>query len=162
MSDEASGPEDDDETSKAMWRTKMIFKGSYGEVTPDAVAKLSFIEVLAADWRCDEVHCTNWLQSPLTPRPHERGKIPTISVYATPVAHHDLAPYNFGINRTWFDKHKKHPEYRSLLVDWDKYADPAGLGTNRMQAGEDEPVVEAPQLNREDDSEADAARSEEK
>lgn len=69
----------------------------------------------------------------------------------------DLAPYNFGINRTWFDKYKNHPEYRSLLVDWYKYADPAGLGTNGMQAGEVERVVDAPQLTVEDDSEANAA-----
>lgn len=55
MSDEASGPEDEDETSMAVWRTKMIFKGGYGDVAPDAVAKLSFVEVLDADWRSNQV-----------------------------------------------------------------------------------------------------------
>ncbi|KAJ7838411.1 hypothetical protein B0H13DRAFT_2367481 [Mycena leptocephala] len=59
----------------------------------------------------------------------------------------ELAPYNFGINQTWFALNKKNPEYAHLLNDWGKYTDPEGFRTPDLvavdEAGEyAEPAVE--------------------
>ncbi|KAF7368205.1 hypothetical protein MVEN_00140100 [Mycena venus] len=45
------------------------------------------------------------------------------------------APYNFGINRAWFERYKDHPQYAPLLEDWDQYIDPGGLGTSQHASG---------------------------
>jgi hypothetical protein len=55
MSDEHSGPEDDGETSKAVWMTKMAFKAGHLNASDSALAKLKLLEVLDAPWRSVEV-----------------------------------------------------------------------------------------------------------
>ena len=37
------------------------------------------------------------------------------------------APYDFGINTTWYEKHKE--TYANVISDWYQYRDPAGFGT---------------------------------
>jgi hypothetical protein len=55
MSDEYSGPEDDGETSKAVWKTKMAFKAGQLNASDSALSKLEFLAVLDAPWRSVEV-----------------------------------------------------------------------------------------------------------
>jgi hypothetical protein len=50
MSDEASGPEDNSETNKAVWETRMALKRGYEHAN-----NKNFLEVLAYEWRSDEV-----------------------------------------------------------------------------------------------------------
>ncbi|KAF7368206.1 hypothetical protein MVEN_00140200 [Mycena venus] len=50
MSDEASGPEDNDDTSKAVWKTRMALKRGFEHDTDK-----EFLEVLTCDWRSDEM-----------------------------------------------------------------------------------------------------------
>jgi hypothetical protein len=45
-----------------------------------------------------------------------------------------IAPYNFGINKTWLEMYKDDPEYKHLLADWGSYDDPVGFGTNKEMA----------------------------
>ena len=37
------------------------------------------------------------------------------------------APYDFGINTTWYEKHKE--TYANVISDWYQYRDPARFGT---------------------------------
>ncbi|KAJ7794108.1 hypothetical protein B0H13DRAFT_2393489 [Mycena leptocephala] len=50
MSDEASGPEDNSETNKAVWETRMALKRGYEHAN-----NKNILEVLACEWRSDEV-----------------------------------------------------------------------------------------------------------
>lgn len=49
-----------------------------------------------------------------------------------------VAPFDFGINREWFNAHKGKNPYRVLLEDWDKYGDPEGFGSKATAGLEDE------------------------
>jgi hypothetical protein len=55
MSDEASGPENEDTRGLAAWKTRMAYTNGYDDVSAAALAKLNFLEVLEAPWRSDEV-----------------------------------------------------------------------------------------------------------
>ncbi|KAJ7853450.1 hypothetical protein B0H13DRAFT_2580483 [Mycena leptocephala] len=50
MSDEASGPEDNGETNKAIWETQMALKRGYEHANDK-----NFLKVLAWEWRSDEM-----------------------------------------------------------------------------------------------------------
>ncbi|KAJ7692609.1 hypothetical protein B0H17DRAFT_1133082 [Mycena rosella] len=60
ISDEASGPEDDDDTSKAVWKTWMAFKHGYDNGSSNGsnrgvVEVKPFLEVMKCDWRAEEM-----------------------------------------------------------------------------------------------------------
>ncbi|KAJ6617745.1 hypothetical protein B0H10DRAFT_2218292 [Mycena sp. CBHHK59/15] len=59
MSDEVSGPEDANDTSKAVWTTRMAFKTGLGDVSAEALKKIRFVEVLECPWRSDELLCAH-------------------------------------------------------------------------------------------------------
>ncbi|KAJ6561301.1 hypothetical protein B0H10DRAFT_2240029 [Mycena sp. CBHHK59/15] len=123
MSDEVSGPEDANDTSKAVWTTRMAFKTG--------------LEVLECPWRSNEMtaplHDLSTIASGLLSE-NERQKIQLIRVPDT--GHASLripviAPYNFGINNEWLQTNKLKPENTRLLSDWGKHPDPEGFGTGR-------------------------------
>ncbi|KAJ6532810.1 hypothetical protein B0H10DRAFT_2449663 [Mycena sp. CBHHK59/15] len=137
MSDEVSGPEDANDTSKAVWTTRMAFKTGLGDVSAEALKKIRFVEVLECPWRSDEmtapVHDLSTIASGLLSE-NERQKIQLIRVPDTgraslriPV----ISPYNFGINKEWLQTNKLKPENTRLLSDWGKHPDPEGFGTRR-------------------------------
>ncbi|KAJ7754927.1 hypothetical protein B0H14DRAFT_2635340, partial [Mycena olivaceomarginata] len=55
MSDEYSGPEDRDETSQAVWRTKMAYEAGYDKVPDSVLAKTDFVEVAETPWRSEKL-----------------------------------------------------------------------------------------------------------
>ncbi|KAJ7868378.1 hypothetical protein B0H14DRAFT_3585210 [Mycena olivaceomarginata] len=55
MSDEYSGPEDRDETSQAVWRTKMAYEAGYDKVPDSVLAKTDFVEVAETPWRSEKM-----------------------------------------------------------------------------------------------------------
>ncbi|KAJ7923883.1 hypothetical protein B0H13DRAFT_2266897 [Mycena leptocephala] len=128
MSDEASGPEDNSETSTARGYENANDK--------------RFLEVLACDWRSNEMsdglhEMQNIAFDLLTPTQkiiiqYERVRGTGRQSLRVP----DRAPYNFGINMAWFDKYKDHPDYSALLEDWGNYPDPEGFGAS-LVTGED-------------------------
>ena len=63
MSDEVSGPEDANDTSKAVWTTRMAFKTGLGDVSAEALKKKRFVEVLECPWRSDEVRMSSTMVS---------------------------------------------------------------------------------------------------
>ncbi|KAJ6534407.1 hypothetical protein B0H19DRAFT_1272121 [Mycena capillaripes] len=133
MSDEASGPEDgDDDISKAVWHTRCAIKRGFPHDTDR-----QFLEVMIPIWRSaqmsDDLHDMQKIAFDLlTPQQkkniryervcdmdHRSARIP------------ERAPYNYGIDRAWFDQVKNDPEYFVLFSDWDDFPDPEGFGTNR-------------------------------
>ena len=50
MSDEASGPEDDDEDSVAEWKRDMAAKAGISGRSDAQLAKMSFFEVIKPEW----------------------------------------------------------------------------------------------------------------
>jgi hypothetical protein len=164
MSDEESGPEDSDETSKAVWRTKMIYEAGYEGNSDDVLAKIEFVEVVSTPWRSEEVSSqpsiksVNYSMCSQMSQPlHElsemafkllpirdKKKIHYVRVRTGRVSARipDDAPYNFGINQLWLDANKNHPDRVHLLSDWGTYQDPEGFGTNKRRTEENvlEPV----------------------
>ncbi|KAJ7114851.1 hypothetical protein C8R44DRAFT_984222 [Mycena epipterygia] len=51
MSDEVSGPEDEEEESFPNWKRRMAIASGYGDLPPAVLAKMNFVEVLEPDWR---------------------------------------------------------------------------------------------------------------
>ncbi|KAJ7751790.1 hypothetical protein DFH07DRAFT_960848 [Mycena maculata] len=135
MSDEASGPEDDDD--KGIWKTRMAFKAGYGDLSAEELAKIDFLEVLGCPWRADELSGALQELSAIAfgfLTQNEKKKIQYIRVRDTGRASSripEIAPYNFGINPAWLEANKEKPEYVHLLVDWGTYKDPEGFGTNK-------------------------------
>ncbi|KAF7343556.1 hypothetical protein MSAN_01976100 [Mycena sanguinolenta] len=133
MSDEASGPEDNDETNTAVWKTRMAMKRGYEHDTDK-----EFLEVLTCNWRSDEMtdalHEMQRIAFDLL-TPPQRKKIHYERVRGTGRESErvpERAPYNFGINKAWFDKYKNSEEYATALEDWGQYPDPDGLGTSQQ------------------------------
>ena len=62
------------------------------------------------------------------------------------------APYDFGIDRTWYEAHKS--EYQIMVQDYFTYGDPTGFGTEAdvtaSPEGEDEDDGHNPGDERED------------
>ncbi|KAJ7312543.1 hypothetical protein DFH08DRAFT_973335 [Mycena albidolilacea] len=142
MSDEESGPEDSDETSKAVWRTKMIYEAGYEGNSDDVLAKIEFVEVVSTLWRSEEMsqpplHELSEMAFKLLPI-HDKKKIHYVCVRTGRVSARipDDAPYNFGINQLWLDANKNHPDRVHLLSDWGTYEDPEGFGTNKRRTEE--------------------------
>ncbi|KAJ7811037.1 hypothetical protein B0H13DRAFT_2384176 [Mycena leptocephala] len=113
MSDEASGPENEDTRGLAAWKTRMAYTNGYDDVSAAALAKLNFLEVLEAPWRSDEM--SNSL--------HELAQIA-----------YNLLPAKDKKNIRYERMYKDDPEYKHLLADWGSYDDPVGFGTNKEMA----------------------------
>ncbi|KAJ7885513.1 hypothetical protein B0H14DRAFT_2338696 [Mycena olivaceomarginata] len=149
MSDEYSGPEDRDETSQAVWRTKMAYEAGYDKVPESVLAKTDFVEVAETPWRSEKMskllHELSVTAFDLLSPGHKK-KFCLVRVRDTGRAPSDIpavAPYNFGINATWLALHRNNPQYGGLLKDWGTHADPEGFGGS--EAGENE--TEQVQIN---------------
>ncbi|KAJ7038486.1 hypothetical protein C8F04DRAFT_951167 [Mycena alexandri] len=128
MSDEVSGPEGDDETEKAVWKTRITFKAGY-DANGDVLNTKSFLEVLGCDWRSTEM--SDALHEMATIAfdalgPRQKKAFQYICVRNTGRSGTrvpDRAPYKFGMNHTWYEKYKDHPKFEDLLDDWNNYPD---------------------------------------
>ncbi|KAJ7878181.1 hypothetical protein B0H14DRAFT_3435748 [Mycena olivaceomarginata] len=125
MSDEYSGPEDRDETSQAVWKTKMAFKAGYDNVPESVLAKT---EVAETPWRSEKMskllHELSVTVFGLLSSSNKK-KIRLVRVRDTGRAPSDI------------------PAYGGLLDDWGTQADPEGFGGS--EAGENE--TEQVQIN---------------
>ncbi|KAJ7046029.1 hypothetical protein C8F04DRAFT_1387707 [Mycena alexandri] len=135
MSDEASGPDQADTRGFAAWKTRMAFKAGLGELPDAAYDDKHFLEVLEMPWRSgeltDALHKLAVLSVSLM-TDNQRKKIRYTRVRGTGRTSSripDIAPYNFGIDKTWFETHKEDPNCQHLLVDWGKWPGPEGFGT---------------------------------
>ncbi|KAH9851418.1 hypothetical protein C2E23DRAFT_886589 [Lenzites betulinus] len=155
MSDEASGPEDDDTESLTQWKRRMAEKDGSTGMSDDVLRKKQYLETVKPNWRSDELTeiyhnlCKLWYDAlsvrfatAMTPRISNLNRATN-----TPPPY---APYNFGINQTWFDEYKDEPTYKILLRTWGKYPNPPGFGTNTIagaaavEADTGEPRAEGP------------------
>jgi hypothetical protein len=156
MSDEESGPEDADETSQAVWRTKMIYEAGYAGNSDDVLNKIEFVEVVGTSWRSEvisqhSIESANYsVCSQMAQTLHElsemasklpirnKKKIHYVRVRTGRVSARipDDAPFNFGINQLWLNANKNHPSHGHLLSDWGTYPDPEGFGTNKRSTEE--------------------------
>ncbi|KAF9468339.1 hypothetical protein BDZ94DRAFT_781360 [Collybia nuda] len=132
MSDEASGPEDEDVETKEQWKSRM---GSMmGISTPAALMNVRFLETIKPNWRSDELsdifltlHTSWWVS--LTAK--EREGYNFLRVRDTGRASDViplLAPFNFGINQRWLEVQKSRGENSHILMDWNTFQDPDGFG----------------------------------
>ncbi|KAJ7692608.1 hypothetical protein B0H17DRAFT_1133081 [Mycena rosella] len=118
--------QDDDDTSKAVWKTWMAFKHGYDNGSSNGsnrgvVEVKPFLEVMKCDWRAEEQK-EDFHYVRIRDTDRQSPHIP------------ERVLYNFGINRVWFEQYKNHPDCASLLSNWDKYPDAEGFGTNRRPA----------------------------
>ncbi|EJF59019.1 hypothetical protein DICSQDRAFT_128587 [Dichomitus squalens LYAD-421 SS1] len=134
MSDEASGPEDDEnEEAVIEWRRQMAEKAGITGKTDAQLARMSVFEVIKPNWRSDEltkIYRELWeLYNSSLPLKSLRMTVERVrdtgrSSDKIP----NYAPYNFGVNIHWYEKMQEtHSRY---LVDWLQHSDPAGFGEN--------------------------------
>ncbi|TBU21202.1 hypothetical protein BD311DRAFT_783040 [Dichomitus squalens] len=134
MSDEASGPEDDEDEDVVMeWRRQMAEKVGITGKSDSQLAKMSFFEVIRPNWRSDELtkiyrELSELYNGSLRPKSLrmtvERVRDTGRSSDKIP----GYAPYNFGINLEWYERMKAADSKH--LGDWLKHPDPPGFGEN--------------------------------
>ncbi|KAJ7923895.1 hypothetical protein B0H13DRAFT_2399714 [Mycena leptocephala] len=132
LSDEASGPEDEDEEEPGAWK----------DVSSTALKKYAFLEVLENPWRSDELtEISHTMQSmyhdKLTTR--EIGNIKYTRVTDTSRTSPRIplvTPWDFGISRTWLDEQRTDPKVSPLVVDWGTYGNPQGFGSQGAEGNE--------------------------
>ncbi|KAJ6600924.1 hypothetical protein B0H10DRAFT_2230644 [Mycena sp. CBHHK59/15] len=147
LSDEPSGPEDEAEETKDAWKVRMAIKHGFVDVSPAAMRKRHFLEVLECGWRSDEYTIPfhglqDQYEESLTTR--DQGNIRYIRVTGTNRKGHripNLAPYSIGISQEWLTTAKANPEYEHLLSDWGKYNDIPGV-IPPTSANEDDRTVD--------------------
>ncbi|KAJ7930328.1 hypothetical protein B0H13DRAFT_1858960 [Mycena leptocephala] len=152
MSDEASGPDSEDDTyeSHAAWKRDMARLGGFTDVSRDALDKLKFPEVLICDWRSDAmsdlVHGlhTLWFDK-LT---ESQKSTLVLFVRIRNSGRHGrripaLATYDFGTSFQWLDNARNEPANIELLRDWGTYGNLPGLEAFGAANVSDTPDAEA-------------------
>ncbi|OJT14068.1 hypothetical protein TRAPUB_9380 [Trametes pubescens] len=133
MSDDASGPEDENIESKIEWKCRMAQKAGMVGRTDDELSKMVFFEVIRPNWRSEaltkvlhELWAVFWRALNIR---SARAMTPRIkSSDRTSDKPPQFSPYNFGINQAWYDAHKDKDTHAVFLRDWFSYPDPAGFG----------------------------------
>ncbi|KAF8181190.1 hypothetical protein K438DRAFT_1768027 [Mycena galopus ATCC 62051] len=165
LSDEASGPEDEAAESPAAWKVRMAIHCGQTDLSPVALKKQQFLEVLECPWRSDEV-CLQFysvISSLIKVQFSEFSlriqQLPSAKskkvVYKRVRGTHRLspripltAPYDFGISREWLEEQRQNPEVAPLLQDWGVHGDPVdfegiGVAAEPTDGGRGESVVDA-------------------
>ncbi|KAJ8516428.1 hypothetical protein ONZ45_g6262 [Pleurotus djamor] len=131
MSDEASGPEFDDDEEFNSWKLRMAASKNMREAD---ISEVTFWEVVKPVWRSDrlssvfhELQALHWAK--LTSK--QRARFSALRVrdsgrLSTVVP--DRAPYDFGICKAWFDTFTSNPHNVKLVEDWYTYGDIDGFG----------------------------------
>ncbi|GBE85371.1 hypothetical protein SCP_0705580 [Sparassis crispa] len=149
MSDDASGPEIVGEETKDDWRKRMAEEAGMGELPDSVLQKLRFFEIIRPNWRSEEysdILHKLWDYFWATLQPKDRQEFNQRVYSETRSSDHPpaIAPFNFGINREWYEKHKDTYPNSVLLHDWYTFGDPAGFGqhADSTQGGaDDDPAV---------------------
>ncbi|KAJ7039996.1 hypothetical protein C8F04DRAFT_1084399 [Mycena alexandri] len=109
VSDEASGPEDDEEESPQAWKVRMAVKYGSKDVTPSGLQNIDFVEVLECAWRSPQLSNishgaqTLWEKSITTT---ELGNIKYSRVKNTRRKSSripNIAPWDFAISPEWLE-----------------------------------------------------------
>ncbi|CDO75665.1 hypothetical protein BN946_scf184941.g18 [Trametes cinnabarina] len=136
MSDEASGPEDEETELKADWKRRMAERVGITNRSDAQLEKMVFFEVVHPNWRSEALTAIlhelwDLFWAAVSTR---TARAMTPRVTGTERTSDDppqFAPYNFGVNRTWYDRYKDTATHRIALKDWLKYPDPVGFGENQ-------------------------------
>ncbi|KAL6299396.1 hypothetical protein BKA93DRAFT_829960 [Sparassis latifolia] len=139
MSDEASGPDPDDEStlSKIEWKREMAKKQNMDgdRMGVSELEKLKFCKVVRPGWRSDELSnvlkeldVMAWQDKPAK----LKECVVIISVRNTgrtsdvpPL----VAPFDFGINHMWWERNKNNEKFADVLTDWYTHGDLHGFGS---------------------------------
>ncbi|KAJ6628379.1 hypothetical protein B0H10DRAFT_1991128 [Mycena sp. CBHHK59/15] len=151
MSDEASGPDSEDDTyeSHAAWKRDMARLGDFTDVSRDALDKLKFLEVLICDWRSDAMsHLVQGLHALWFDKLTQSQKAALVFVRVRNSDRHGrripaLAPSDFGTSFQWLDNARNEPENIELLRNWGTYGNPPGLEAFGAANVSDTPDAEA-------------------
>ncbi|KAK6974624.1 hypothetical protein R3P38DRAFT_2377681, partial [Favolaschia claudopus] len=140
MSDEASGPdsEDDSYESTGEWKRTMARLSGFESVTAAALKSKEFVEVIAPDWREDQMsdlfHVLHqrWASSNF----NDTRRVFYIRVRNTsrkcrriPA----LAPYDIGTSLEWLATARLDSNNVGLLHDWGTHGNPDGLDIDALK-----------------------------
>ncbi|KIJ09288.1 hypothetical protein PAXINDRAFT_17608 [Paxillus involutus ATCC 200175] len=137
MSDEASGPEDNEtEAAKLAWKQCMAAHKHIPN-SEGALENISFLEVLRSPWRSKEledvfVNLQDVWRESLSVK--QKQCFHTIRVRDTERISPripEYTPFNFGINVEWLEVNKDKSELEDLLKEWGKWEDPEGFGSKK-------------------------------
>ncbi|KAJ7805080.1 hypothetical protein B0H14DRAFT_2611737 [Mycena olivaceomarginata] len=120
LSDEASGPEDDADETFDAWKVRMAAAAGHKNLTPAALKKEHFVEVLECPWRSDETLYTTALNAS-GGAPIKYTRVPT-STHRKSSYIPSISPWDFGISSQWLDEQRNNPE----LSNWGTHGNPTG------------------------------------
>ncbi|KAJ7573252.1 hypothetical protein C8J56DRAFT_1132239 [Mycena floridula] len=140
MSDEASGPEDEESPgARDAWQREMARHAGIDVETTDkeVIQGLNFLEVIKPMWRSDELSTVlHQLRDFGLAKKNKKRKY--MRIYDTDRATDTpplTAPWNFGINPSWWKLYgpggSRDYVFNDRIGDWNKYPDPPGFGSNK-------------------------------
>ncbi|KAJ7795450.1 hypothetical protein B0H14DRAFT_3554110 [Mycena olivaceomarginata] len=104
LSDEASGPEDENEESLAAWKVRMAAAAGHTDLTPAALKNKDFVEVLECPWRSDQLSFISSSMQSLYRDAVNAGRAGNIKYIRVPTPTHRkssriprISPWDFGI-----------------------------------------------------------------
>ncbi|KAI0072409.1 hypothetical protein K474DRAFT_1727685 [Panus rudis PR-1116 ss-1] len=132
-----SGPEDASE-SLIEWKRRLAAEARMGEMSDEALHCLKFFEVTTPNWRSAEASviirelCDRFWET-LEPKQQQSYAV-RVHTGRTSNRVPLQTPYDFMINREWYEKFKDTHPYSIILRDWYKQnGDPEGFGANCPQ-----------------------------
>ncbi|KAJ7794261.1 hypothetical protein B0H14DRAFT_3497176 [Mycena olivaceomarginata] len=135
LSDEASGPEDEEQESFAVWKLRMAAKYGIRDLSPTGLKKLQFVEVLECPWRSEKysrmLHDMQsmWDDS-LTAKQRTNFKFLRVrDTHRVSLRVPTIAPFDFGISFNWLDRYQDDADVGPLLIDWNTHGNPQGFET---------------------------------
>ncbi|KAJ7167152.1 hypothetical protein C8R43DRAFT_167619 [Mycena crocata] len=142
QSDEASGPDSDDDRydSKMAWKVEMARLAGYSNLTAQELEKLNMLEVINPDWRSDTLSTVfhdlhgRWRnsrtakekESVIYTRVRTSGRrsrrIPAVS------------PWDFGISSQWLEAARADETNDDRLREWGTFGNPVGWDSTLFDA----------------------------
>ncbi|KAG2135436.1 hypothetical protein DEU56DRAFT_737712, partial [Suillus clintonianus] len=137
MSDEASGPEDADESETYDdWKRRMATLAGFGPETPTSHLKL--LEVIHPQWRSlaqskvfENLRNIWWTGKSAKEREKFSIQVRGSMRCSTDADIPKVSPYDFGIDLEWLTEARKERLLEERLKDWGKYGNPTGFEAER-------------------------------
>ncbi|KAJ7770026.1 hypothetical protein B0H16DRAFT_1306988 [Mycena metata] len=127
VSDEASGPEDEDEETPAAWKVRMAIECGIQDLSAANLKKLNFFEVLKCPWRSPQLSQISHVTQTMWAKSLTENELKNIKFRRVTTTHRKslripkTSPWDFGINQEWLEEHG------DLVSTWGTYGNPEGF-----------------------------------
>ncbi|GBE84454.1 hypothetical protein SCP_0604330 [Sparassis crispa] len=136
--------EDGKRELKEDWKRRLAAEAGMRDLPDTVLDKLGFFEIIRPNWRSveysDILHkLWDYFWEDLPPKDRQEFKQRVHSENRSSDDPPSIAPFDFGINRDWYEQHKDKYPHSIMLHDWFSFGDPIGFGTraNETRQGVD-------------------------